>query len=462
MDIKLHNSLSKKDETLTPLIDGKIKMYTCGPTVYDYLHIGNFRTFFFSDIVYRTLKFAGYDVDYIMNLTDVGHLFDNNDDRLGTDKLEESAEKQGKSAMEVANHYIADFMKDYDKLALSHPRKFTRATDYIQEQINLVRILERQGFTYEIEDDGIYFDTSKMTNYGSLTGMTEDSIQEGARVEPNPNKRNPMDFSLWKFSPKDKKRWMEWESPWGLGFPGWHIECSAMSMKELGDQLDIHIGGEDLKMHHQNEIAQCECATGKTFTKYWMHGSFLLVDGGKMGKSLGNAYTISDIEDKGFDPLALRYFYMNAHYRVQNNFTWSVMQSSQNALKRLYDLIAGYKESPDANLSVSHMQKFEDALYNDFNLPQALAALWDVLKSDIKEEDKVATALKMDEVLGLNLVNYVGFEVPKKILDMVRTRNEYRKTGIFDKADVIRKDILNLGYIVEDLPDGRFRIKRTL
>lgn len=461
MDITLYNSLTKRDEIFAPLETGRVKMYTCGPTVYDFQHIGNYRTFFLSDILYRTLTYSGYTVDYIMNLTDVGHLFDNDDARLGTDKLEEAAEKQGRNVTELADFYIDSFLKDFEKLNFSQPRKFTRASEYIPEQINLIRTLERLGYTYET-DDGVYYDTSKLETYGRLTGMSEETIKEGARVEPNTQKKNPMDFALWKFSPKDKRRWQEWDSPWGLGFPGWHIECSAMNLKELGEQIDLHVGGEDIKMHHQNEIAQCESATGKTFSKYWVHGSFLQVDGGKMGKSLGNAYTLSDIENKGFDAFGLRYFYMNAHYSGQLNFTWSAMQSSQNALKKLGELISGYKENPDAEVSLPHIQKFESALFNNLNVPQALAALWDTLKSDIKEETKVATALHMDRVLGLNLMSHVGFEVPQKILDMVRTRTEYRKAGIFDKADVVRREIAELGYLVEDLPDGRNRIKRNI
>ena len=286
---------------------------------------------------------------------------------------------------------------------------------------------------------------------------------EGARVEPNPDKRNPSDFALWKFSKKEEKRWQEWDSPWGVGFPGWHIECSAMSMKELGDTIDIHLGGEDLKMiHHPNEIAQSECATGKKFVNYWMHGAFLQVDGGRMGKSLGNAYTIKDIETRGYEPMALRYFYMTAHYRSGLNFTWDALQASQNSLKKLYDLIGSYKESKESQPNQRFISKFTESLNEDLNLPKALAVLWDMLKSEIPEPEKLMTALKMDEVLGFNLVDYVGFEIPQKIEDLAKTRSEYRKNGIWDKADIVRKQISEMGYVVEDTPNGKYKVKRKL
>ncbi len=461
MSFKIHNSLTKKIEVFSPMKTGEVKMYTCGPTVYDYPSIGNYRTFFLSDLIHRTLLFQGNSVDFIMNLTDVGHLTGDNKGNAseGEDRLEKAASKEGKSAREIADFYIKSFFSDYEKLNYLKPRKFTKATDYIQEQIALVRTLERTGFTYRITD-GIYFDTQKFQKYGALTGLSDASFSEGARIEPNPEKKHPMDFALWKLSPTNEKRWQEWESPWGVGFPGWHIECSAMIMAELGNHIDIHVGGEDLKLHHQNEIAQAECATGETFCNYWVHGAFLQVDGGRMGKSLNNAYTISDIEDRGFDPLSLRYFYMTAIYDGPINFSWASLQAAQNAYKKLCDVLSGYKENPDAHVNKNFISQFEDAIYDNLNMPKALAVVWEIIKSDIAEEDKVATILKIDEVLGLKLVNYIGFDVPKTILDLVKTRNEYRKSGIFDKADLIRRQILDLGYTVEDLDDGRFRIKR--
>ena len=464
VQIKLYNSLSKEIEVFKPIKPELVSMYICGPTVYDYVQIGNLRTYSLSDFLYRTLIFNGNRVKFIMNLTDVGHLTGDNqgDADVGGDRLELSAQKENKSAREIADYYIADFYKSYEKLNYSTPEKYTRATDYIEEQIELIKKLERNGYTYEILD-GVYFDTSKFDEYGELAGIDKTSILEGARVEPNPDKRNPSDFALWKFSKKEEKRWQEWDSPWGVGFPGWHIECSAMSMKELGDTIDIHLGGEDLKMiHHPNEIAQSECATGKKFVNYWMHGAFLQVDGGRMGKSLGNAYTIKDIETRGYEPMALRYFYMTAHYRSGLNFTWDALQASQNSLKKLYDLIGSYKESKESQPNQRFISKFTESLNEDLNLPKALAVLWDMLKSEIPEPEKLMTALKMDEVLGFNLVDYVGFEIPQKIEDLAKTRSEYRKNGIWDKADIVRKQISEMGYVVEDTPNGKYKVKRKL
>jgi cysteinyl-tRNA synthetase len=346
-------------------------------------------------------------------------------------------------------------------LNLFRPSKFTKATDYIQDQIELILELEKKGFTYKTSD-GIYFDTGRYKKYGQLSGLTEDTIREGARVEPNPEKKHSTDFALWKFSPTDRIRWQEWDSPWGVGFPGWHIECSAMSLKELGNTIDLHLGGEDLKMiHHQNEIAQSECATGEKFVQYWMHGSFLQIYGGRMGKSLGNAYTVPDIEAKSFDPVSLRYFYMTAHYRSPLNFTWEALQNVQNSLKRLYDIIGGYKEDGNAPLDEEYMAKFMEAVNDDINMPKAVAVLWELLKAEIREDVKIKTLLKFDEVLGLDMENYVGFEIPQQVHNLVKIRQEYRKSGIWDKADLVRKQISELGYVVEDLDNG-YKVKRKI
>jgi cysteinyl-tRNA synthetase len=464
MAIRIYNSLNKQVEDFKPIKPDTVLMYLCGPTVYDYVTIGNYRTYTLGDIVTRVFTFNGFKVKYVMNYTDVGHLTGDNvgDADTGDDRLEAAAEKEGRSAREIADYYINDFLKGYDKLNLTRPFKFTRATEYIHEQLDLVKVLDRNGFTYKTSD-GIYFDTEKFEEYGALSGLTAESIKEGARVEPNPEKKNPTDFALWKFSPTDKKRWQEWDSPWGIGFPGWHLECSAMSMKELGDTIDVHLGGEDLRMiHHQNEIAQSECASGKTFVNYWMHGAFLQVDGGRMGKSLGNAFTIDDIIHKGFDPLALRYFYLSAHYRSTLNFTWEALLGAQNSLHKLYDILAGYKESEDASPSERHLSMFVQSVNNDFNIPEALAVLWETLKSSLPEPVKIATALKMDMVLGLNLENYIGYEIPQEITDLAKSRSEYRKAGIWDKADMLRRQISEKGYVVEDISEGKFKIKRKM
>jgi len=461
--MKLYNSLSKKTEEFKPINPDVVTMYTCGPTVYDYITIGNFRTYTLSDLLDRALAYNGYKVKHVINITDVGHLTGDNEGAAdtGEDKLEVAADREGKSAREIADFYTQHYMKDYDKLNLTHPEKFTPATEHIRVMIELVQKLESKGLTYNTPD-GVYYDTSKFEEYGKLSGLKPDSVIEGAseRVEPNPHKRNPTDFALWKFSPEDKMRWQEWDSPWGKGFPGWHIECSAMAQNELGESIDIHVGGEDLKMvHHQNEIAQSEGATGKTFVNYWVHGAFLKVDGGRMGKSIGNVYTVDDVEAKGFSPLALRYFYMSAHYRSKLNFTWEALQGSANALKKLYDLVEGYNEDADAKLDVEYTQKFEEALNDDLNMPQVMAVMWEMLKSDISEADKLKTLAHFDTVLGLDLVEHIGFEIPEEIKKLAKVRWEYRKQGIWDKADVLRREIEEKGFTIDD-GQNDYKIRR--
>ena len=463
MPLALYNSFTKKIEDFEPINKDEVLMYTCGPTVYDYAQIGNFRTYSTADFLYRTLLYNDYTVKYIMNLTDLGHLSGDNlgDADTGEDRLEKAAEKEHKSVKEIADFYIKAFYKDYEALNLKKPAKFTRATDYIQEQIELIAQLENKGFTYQVHD-GIYFDTSKFAEYGNLSGLTSENVLEGARVEPNPQKKNPTDFALWKFSPTDQRRWQEYGSPWGVGFPGWHIECSAMILRELGPSIDLHLGGEDLKMtHHQNEIAQSECATGQKFVKYWVHSAFLQVDGGRMGKSLGNAYTVDDIINRGYSAMDLRFFYMTAHYRSSLNFTWESIQSSHNSLKRLYDFISSYNENADAEVNTALMQKFNTALLEDLNMPKAIAVVWEVLKSEIDEASKVRTLLEMDAVLGLKLEDHVGFQIPGKVQSLAKMRWEYKKSGIFDKADTLRKEMAEMGYVVEDLKDG-YKVKRKL
>jgi len=462
--MKLYNSLTRKVEDFSPLNTELVTMYACGPTVYDYAHIGNFRTYTLSDFINRILLFNGNRVKFIMNLTDVGHMTGDNlgDADTGEDRMEKSVAKEGRTAIEIANFYAQKFIQDYDKMNFIRPEKFTRATEYIEEQIRLVKILEEKGFTYTTSD-GVYFDTSKFESYGQLSGYTTDNVMEGARVEVNPEKKHPTDFALWKLSPTNVKRSQEWASPWGIGFPGWHLECSAMSLAELGNTLDIHVGGEDLRMtHHQNEIAQSESATGKKFVRYWIHGAHMMVDGGRMGKSLGNAYTLTDIEKKGFDPMVLRYFFMTSQYRSKLNFTWDALQSAQNALRRLYELARGYKKDSSVKPSKEFIRKFGDKINDDLNLPEALAVVWEMIKSEMEEPEKLATLLKMDSVLGLKIEEHLAYDTPQKVLDVAKMRSEYRKAGIWDKADLARKQILEMGYEVEDLPDGKFKIKRKM
>ena len=428
--MKLFNALSRKVEEIEPREVGKIGMYTCGPTVYSTATIGNFRTYTLSDLLVRSLRYVGYEVKHVMNLTDVGHLTGDNegDADTGEDRLEKAAKKEGKTAWDIAKGYSDEFIEQMKLLNIELPSVVCKATDHIPEQIAMISKLETKGFTYKIAD-GIYFDTVKFESmgfkYGELSNL--DEMKKGARLELNPEKKNPRDFALWKFSPADVRRQMEWDSPWGVGFPGWHIECSAMSTKYLGDQFDIHVGGEDLRStHHPNEIAQAEGDTGKKpFVKYWVHGAFLLVDSGRMGKSLGNAYTVADIVAKDFDPLALRYFYMTGHYRKQINFTWDSLKAASIALGKLREIEVGER----VQLSSEKLEKvelyqtqFREALENDLNMPAALSVVWEMVKSNISNYDKVDLLNQFDRVLGLRL----GDRSEERGERRVRYRSEWR------------------------------------
>lgn len=474
-EIIFYNTLTRTKEKFVPISDlasgarpqGKmrdpgpfvVKMYTCGPTVYDYAQIGNWRTYTLSDLIVRTLEYNGYLVDYVMNLTDVGHLTGDNlgDADVGEDRLEKTAKKERKTAWEIADFYAKDFVQSTASLNLTPPKLFAKATEHILEQIDLVKKLEEKGFAYRIAD-GIYFDVAAYeaagNRYGELSNL--DEIDKGSRVEINPEKRSRKDFALWKFSPKSKMRDMEWKSPWGLGFPGWHIECSAMSMKYLGSQFDIHAGGEDLRpTHHPNEIAQSEAATGKKpFVKYWIHGAFLLVDGGRMGKSQGNAHTLMDIRKRGFSPLALRYFYLTGHYRKQINFTWDSLAAAQKALDHLSRLVGEWGEAKIG--CAEYEEKFLAAINDDLDLPKALALVWDLIKSDYPDSAKKASLLKFDKILGLGLgqVHEAKMEVSPSANLLLSQREEARQKGDFTRADEIRREIETQGYSIEDRPEG--------
>lgn len=459
--MRIYNSLTRQIEEFTPINGNKVGIYTCGPTVYSFPTIGNFRTYTFADFLVRALIYKGMSITYIMNLTDVGHLTGDNegDADSGEDRLEKAATREGKTAWDIAKFYSDDFLDSFDKLNLLKPQVFCRATDHIQEQIDMIQKIEKRGFTYKI-DDGIYFDVQEYekngNSYGELSNLDKVNI---SRIEPNPQKRDPRDFALWKFSPKNTKRDMEWNSPWGVGFPGWHIECSAMSIKYLGDQFDIHIGGEDLKStHHPNEIAQAESATNKRpFVKYWMHGAFLTVDGKRMGKSLGNAYTLHDIEKKGFDIISLRYFYATGNYRKPLNFTWEALTASQNALTKLRNFVNIYKASGERTILSNEKlekvdefrKKFDLAISDDLNLPEALSILWEVVKSNIPDYDKYDLIMEFDSVLGFDLGKEQK-QMPENVKELLLKRAELRKEGKFDEADKIRDEVLRLGFKVSD------------
>ena len=475
--LKLFNSLTKNVEEFQAIDPENVGVYTCGPTVYSFAHIGNFRTYTTSDILIRTLKYNGQRVKYIMNITDVGHLTGDNlgDADTGEDRMESSAKKEGKTAWEVAGFYTDAFIEDYEKLGLSKPERFAKATDHIKEQINLIVTLEEKGYTYRISD-GIYFDTSKFPEYGKLSNL--DEIKEGARVEVNPEKKNPRDFALWKFSPDSEKRpasaegfgearqrrQMEWKSPWGTGFPGWHIECSAMAIRYLGETFDIHVGGIDLKStHHPNEIAQSEAATGKPFVNYWVHSAFMLVQGQKMSKSLGNVYRVYDLEKQGYDPVALRYLYMQTHYRQEMNFTFPALDAAQNALMKLREIVGVLnKEGSEGSGEEEEFEKrFGEALAEDLNTPQAIAVMWELVKSDVSEAGKLKTLLKFDGVLGFGLSDVRATsgriqleDLSENIQNLIREREMYRKEKRYVQADKLRQKLKQIGFEILDNEDG--------
>jgi cysteinyl-tRNA synthetase len=453
--LQFFNTLSGTLETFEPLSPRGVKMYNCGPTVYDRQHIGNLRPYVFADVLRRALEAWGYPVRQVINITDVGHLVGDGDE--GEDKMEASARKQKKTAQEVAKEITEWWFADLDALGLERSRiTFTRATDYIEEQLALVKTLEEKGYAYLIAD-GVYFDTSRFGGYGKLGGINLEGQREGARVEENPEKRSPHDFALWKLSPKKgKKRQQEWDSPWGKGFPGWHIECTAMIFKELGRQIDIHTGGVDhIPVHHNNEIAQAEAASGKQYVRYWLHNEFITIEGKKVSKSLGNTIYLSQLTDRGLSPMALRYWYLTAHYRSPINFTWEALTGADQALTRLSRL---YLEAPDGEVQKDFIDEFLRLLGHDLDTPKALALLWEQGKTLNKQ-----TLAEADKLLGLGfsaerpiakLAVVPDTELPEEVRSLLMQREEARLAKDFGKADILRAAIEEQGYVVKDTPEG--------
>ena len=458
MELYLYNTLTRKKEIFKPIQDKEVGLYTCGPTVYNFAHIGNLRTFIFEDILKRALLYNGYRVKHIMNITDVGHLTGDRD--MGEDKMEKGAQREGKTAWEIAEFYTRSFKQDMTHLNILEPTLWCKATDTIPEQIELIKTLEDKGFTYNISD-GIYFDTSKFEGYTKLSNQDLEALQEGARVERNPEKRNATDFALWKFSPEGVKRQMEWDSPWGVGFPGWHIECSAMSMKFLGDQLDIHCGGVDhIDVHHTNEIAQSEAATGKKFFNTWMHGAFLIISGGKkMAKSEGNFLTLdSTFIQNGIDPLVYRFATYQTHYRKPMEYSEEAVQAARNGLDHLKNQVRSLMSKgmdDTASVNDGYKQKFIKELNDDLNMPRALASVQEALKSDMDDSEKLATVLDFDRVLGLDLEKVtVSEELPENIQQKIAARKKARAEKNWALSDQLRNEIQAFGYVVQDAKDG--------
>lgn len=492
MRLKLYSTLDKKITQLQPLYEKRVGLYACGFTVYDYTHIGHLRKYTMDDVLIRALRYGNqnlaekigvdlqsYEVTFVQNVTDVGHLASDAD--TGEDKLEKGAKKYGKSVWDIAHEFEAYFFKSMDLMSNLRPDVSCRATEHIQEQLDMVIELERKGYTYIIEGDGVYFDTSKFPEYGKMAGLDVSQQEEGARIGLVEGKRNPADFALWKFERPGENRAMVWTSPWHeRSFPGWHIECSAMAMKYLGEQFDIHTGGIDhIPVHHTNEIAQAEATTGKKpFVRYWVHHNHLHINGEKMSKSLGNFFTIDDVLERGFHPMALRLLFLTAHYRSEMNFTWENLEGAQKAYEKLLKAVSMLEEnsvlvSQLGESAATHVAAFFESVRNDLNTAQAVSVVWSVIKdSSVEDAEKKTILLEFDKILGLGLstaretLEEIGKaqvtqieEIPEEISQKVGQRELARKNKDFATSDKIRNELLKLGWSVEDTSVGPVTVK---
>ena len=457
--LKVYNTLTRKKELFKPLHGKKVGMYTCGLTVYDYAHIGNLRTYIFEDILKRVLLVNNYIVKHVMNITDVGHLTSDAD--TGEDKLEKGSRREGKSAWEIAEFYTKEFKKDIARLNILEPSVWCKATGHIKEQVELIKKLEKKGFTY-LTEDGVYFDSTKLKEYGRLAHLDIEGLQAGMRIDVR-GKKHKTDFALWKFSPKNEKRQMEWESPWGIGFPGWHIECSAMAMKYLGESFDIHCGGIDhVPVHHTNEIAQAEAATGKKFVKYWLHGEFLTLKDEKISKSKGNSITLESLERDGFNPLAYRYLCLGTHYRKQLAFSVEALKNAESGFNGLKERVAGLLEISHGKGDAGEYEKrFLDAVNDDLNTPKGLAVLWGLLKDEsVDSRKKYDAVLNFDKVLGLGLGEIKKEKITKEITKLAEERMRARDNKDWKRSDELRGELANKGWIVEDIGAG-YRVRKS-
>ncbi len=456
-EIKLYNTLGRKIEKFIPIVKGKVGIYTCGPTVYSRAHIGNLKTYISADTIRRTLEYAGYEVKQVMNITDVGHLTSDSD--TGEDKLQKAAKETKQTAWEISKKWTEQFIKDITELNIEIPTIICKATDNIKEQINLVKKLEKKGYTYKTSD-GIYFDTSKFPKYSELGKLNIEGLQTGKRIDFG-EKKNKTDFALWKFSNLQEKRDMEWDSPWGVGFPGWHIECSAMSMKYLGETFDIHTGGVDhIPIHHTNEIAQAECATGKKFVNYWMHSEFLVMnDSEKMSKSSGNVLSLDTLKEYGISPLDYRYFCLNTSYRKQLNYSKDKLQFAKKTYENLTQKVINFRKAKKisineiSNEAKYYLNKFKESVFDDLNIPQALGTMWNLIKDEeITDSEKYSLLINFDKVLGLNLdkVSEEKQEIPQEIINLAKERLQAKKEKNWKKSDELRNKILELGFIIND------------
>jgi cysteinyl-tRNA synthetase len=501
--MRLYNTASRSVEEIVAFSQGKIGLYACGFTVYDYAHLGHLRKYTFDDVLVKTLRARGFDVKFVQNITDVGHLSSDADE--GEDKLEKGAKKYGKDVWQIAREFEEYFWYSMSLIGAIKPDISCRATDHIEAQLELVKTLDRQGFTYVIEGDGVYFDTSRFPEYGKMAGLDIASLRAGARVDLAVGKRNVTDFALWKFERAGEHRSMVWPSPWAeRSFPGWHVECSAMAIEYLGEQFEIHTGGIDhIPVHHTNEIAQSEAVTGKTpFVKYWVHHNFLKIDGQKMSKSLGNFFTVDDVLARGFHPRALRLLFLTSHYRDEQNFTWASLAGAQKQYEKLVAQLAGFRNETDRTvLSPEKLEKvdtyrerFYAALENDLATPEAITILQEVLKSNIPGSDKYDLVLEFDEILGLGLRTSGAQSVtmpallrekgepdekkieltlatpalaiddpaiPEEVRALLQQRQTARANQQWTESDRLRDEISKLGWQVQDLPNGQQNISKN-
>ncbi|MBL6688759.1 MAG: cysteine--tRNA ligase [Pseudomonadales bacterium] len=451
MTLQLFDTYEREVRTFQPLNGNTVGIYCCGPTVYNFAHIGNLRTYLFEDLLVRVLRANGFEVNHVVNITDVGHLVSDAD--TGEDKMELGTQRTGMTAWELADFYTRAFEKDLARLNVQTPSIWCKATDHIQEQIEFVQDLEAKGFTYKTSD-GIYFDSRKLNSYGHLARLDIEGLQAGARVDQG-ERKFVTDFALWKFSPEGEQRQMEWDSPWGKGFPGWHIECSAMSAKYLGDYFDIHCGGEDhIPIHHTNEIAQTEASRGTRLANFWMHGYFLQLDDAKMSKSTGEFLTLDVLIERGFDPMVYRFFCLGGHYRSQMTFSWESLEAARTSLNRLYEAAFSWGEPGEPDQDT--LDRFFGALNDDLGMPKAMAIVWELVKSDFADGVKKATIIRFDEILGLGIAEWSpeAVEVSEEVLELLKARETARVEKNWARADEIRDEITALGYVIEDTPEG--------
>lgn len=450
--IYLYNTKTRKKELFTPIHTQEVSMYHCGPTVYNFAHVGNLRAYVFADTLRRMFEWNEYKVKQVINITDVGHLVSDADS--GEDKMQKGARREGKTAWDIAQFYEQEFKKDLSLLNIhTEGTYFPRATEYIQEQIDLVKLLEQKGFTYKTSD-GIYFDTSKFSRYADFAKLDLKGMEEGARVAVNEEKKSSTDFALWKFSPLNEKRDMEWDSPWGVGFPGWHIECSAMSEKLLGSPFDIHTGGIDhIPVHHTNEIAQSECAHDHEYVHYWMHVNFLNIKDGKMAKSGDNFIRLQTLIDRNISPLAYRYWLLTSHYKSALDFSFEAVEAAGKALTRLYDFYLTLPEN-GGKINQEIIEKCRTSISDDLNTAQVIAIMWDYIKSDDAPENKKATLDELDKVLGLQLSSQVKVIVPEEIIALAEARLIARKNKDWSESDRIRDEIEEKGFDIKDTGDS--------